>query len=130
MKFVLYKVASKADIKPFLKMVQFERHNKQKEISYALNSIRSTARQYTCHGVFDVHNHLAYRTIATTPAAKARPPKPTPTAAAPPVEAAGLAELEALLEAEEAELLADLVAVLMALEAAPEAELWWPEAAD
>lgn len=54
-------------------------------------------------------------------------------AAAPPVEAAGLAELEALLEAEEAELLADFVAVLielMALETAPEAELWWLETAD
>jgi hypothetical protein len=76
---------------------------------------------------------LLYRTIATTPAAKARPPNPALMAAAPPVEAAGLAELEALFEAEEAELLADFVDVLMelmALETAPEAELWWLETAD
>lgn len=74
---------------------------------------------------------LVYRTMATTPAAKARPPNPALMEAAPPVEAAGLEE--ALLEAEEAELLADLVAVLMeliALETAPEAELWWLETAD
>jgi len=78
------------------------------------------------------HNrsHPIYRTIATTPATKARPPNPAPTTAAPPVEAAGLAELEALLVAEEAELLADLVAVLMelapletTLDTAPVAEL-------
>jgi hypothetical protein len=78
---------------------------------------------------------LIYRTIATTPAAKARPPNPAPTTAAPPVEAAGL--LEALLEAEEAELAADFVAVLMelaaldtALEIEPVAELCLLEAAE
>jgi hypothetical protein len=78
---------------------------------------------------------LIYRTIATTPAAKARPPNPAPTTAAPPVEAAGL--LEALLEAEDAELAADFVAVLMelaaletALEMEPVAELCLLEAAE
>jgi hypothetical protein len=78
---------------------------------------------------------LIYRTIATTPAAKARPPNPAPTTAAPPVEAAGL--LEALLEAEDAELAADFVAVLMelaaletALDMEPVAELCLLEAAE
>lgn len=72
-----------------------------------------------------------YRTIATTPAANARLPNPAPTAAAPPVEAAGLEV--ALLDAEEAELAADLVAVLIelaALDAALVAELCLLEATD
>lgn len=72
-----------------------------------------------------------YRTIATTPAANASPPNPAPTTAAPPVEAAG--ELVALLDAEEAELAADFVAVLMelaALDAAPVAELCLLEATE
>ena len=74
---------------------------------------------------------LVYKTIATTPAANARLPNPAPTTAAPPVEAAGLEV--ALLEAEDAELAADLVAVLMelaALDAAPVAELCLLEATE
>jgi hypothetical protein len=72
---------------------------------------------------------MVYRTMTTTPAASARPPNPAPTTAAPPVEAAGL--VVALLEAEEAELAADLVAVLIelaALDAALVAELCLLEA--
>lgn len=72
---------------------------------------------------------VIYKTMATTPAANARLPNPAPTTAAPPVEAAG--ELVTLLDAEEAELAADLVAVLMelaALDAAPVAELCLLEA--
>jgi hypothetical protein len=85
-----------------------------------------TNKKPSCHN----RSHPIYRTMAITPAARARPLNPAPTTAAPPVEAAGLAELEADLEAEDAELLADLVAVLMelapletALDTAPVAEL-------